>query len=118
MRRPGTRVSMVALAAVAATTLMSAPSTSAAPLPANTIPTGTATLAPTTGTAATNFGFTLPGGAACPGDGTAGYRWQTFIVPNASDASQLVFTGGNPTIEYSDLNGLNKILEAMQLSIS
>ncbi len=98
MRRPGTRVSMVALAAVAATTLMSAPSTSAAPLPANTIPTGTATLAPTTGTAATNFGFTLPGGAACPGDGTAGYRWQTFIVPNASDASQLVFVGGNPTI--------------------
>ena len=77
---------------------------SAAPLSANTAPTGTATMAPTSGTAATNFGFTLPGGAACPGDGTAGYRWQTFIVPNASDASQLVFTGGNPTIGGSATN--------------
>jgi hypothetical protein len=61
-------------------------------------------LAPATGTAATNFGFTLPGGAACPGDGTAGYRWQTFIIPNASDASQLVFVGGSPTIGGSATN--------------
>jgi hypothetical protein len=71
---------------------------SAAPLPPNTAPAGSVTVAPATGTAATSFGFTLPGGASCPGDGTAGYRWQTFIIPNAADASQLVFVGGSPSI--------------------
>lgn len=76
----------------------------AAPLAPNTPPAGVATLAPATGTAATSFGFTLPGGAACPGDGTAGYRWQTYIIPNALDASQLVFVGGSPTIGGSATN--------------
>jgi hypothetical protein len=71
---------------------------SAAPLPPNTNPAGSVTVAPATGTAATSFGFTLPGGASCPGDGTQGYRWQTFIIPNASDASQLKFVGGSPSI--------------------
>lgn len=84
---------------------------SAAALPANTNPTGVATMAPTTGTAATSFGFTLPGGAACPGDGTAGYRWQTFIIPNASDASQLVYVGGNPSIGGSS-TGINPLFSS------
>ena len=84
---------------------------SAAALPANTAATGAATMAPTSGTAATSFGFTLPGGAACPGDGTAGYRWQTFIIPNASDASQLLFVGGSPSIGGSS-TGINPLFSS------
>lgn len=73
----------------------------AAKLPANTPPTGVATLSPTSGVPATSFGFTLPAGAACPGDGVAGYRVQTYIIANSLDASQLTYVGGSPTIAGS-----------------
>ncbi|MFZ4720263.1 MAG: hypothetical protein ACOYMR_12620 [Ilumatobacteraceae bacterium] len=89
----------LALAAVLAGVVFhNSVSVSAAALPANTPPAGVATLSPTLGVPATNFGFSLPAGASCPGDGVAGYRVQTYIIANSLDASQLNFTGGTPTI--------------------
>ena len=58
---------------------------------------GTATLTQSSGTGATNFTINLGGSASCPGDGNAGYRWQTFMIPAAADIdATLTFgtTGG------------------------
>ncbi|MBU6317475.1 MAG: hypothetical protein KGR47_13260 [Acidobacteria bacterium] len=101
IRKPMRLVAAFATLAVAATGLLATGAAEAAPLAAGTASSGTPTLSPTTGGSATNFTISLPAGAACPGDGTAGYRWQTFIVSNSLDASQLKYTGGTPAIAGS-----------------
>ena len=59
---------------------------------------GTATLTQSSGTGATNFTINLGGSASCPGDGNAGYRWQTFMIPAAADIdATLTFGSGGPT---------------------
>jgi hypothetical protein len=59
---------------------------------------GTATLTQSSGTGATNFTINLGGSASCPGDGNAGYRWQTFMIPAAADIdATLTFGSQGPT---------------------
>ena len=59
---------------------------------------GTATLTQSSGTGATNFTINLGGSATCPGDGNAGYRWQTFMIPAAADIdATLTFGSSGPT---------------------
>ena len=59
---------------------------------------GTATLTQSSGTGATNFTINLGGSASCPGDGNAGYRWQTFMIPAAADIdATLTFGSSGPT---------------------
>lgn len=98
IRTPKRLAAVLATLAVAATGLFASGAAEAAPLPAGTAAAGAVTISPTSGSAATNFGFTLPAGAACQGDGVAGYRWHTFIVSNSLDASQLKYAGGVPSI--------------------
>ena len=98
IRKPMRLAAALATVAVAAAGLLVTGSAQAAPLAAGTASTGTPTLSPTSGGSATNFTMALPAGAVCPGDGTAGYRWQTFIVSNSLDASQLKYAGGTPSI--------------------
>jgi hypothetical protein len=64
---------------------------------------GTATLTQSSGTGATNFTINLGGSASCPGDGNAGYRWQTFMIPAAADIdATLTFGGSGPTAVPSE----------------
>ena len=64
---------------------------------------GTATLTQSSGTGATNFTINLGGSASCPGDGNAGYRWQTFMIPAAADLeATLTFGSGGPTAVGSE----------------
>jgi 3,4-dihydroxy-2-butanone 4-phosphate synthase len=64
---------------------------------------GTATLTQSSGTGATNFTINLGGSASCPGDGNAGYRWQTFMIPAAADIdTTLTFGGSGPTAVPSE----------------
>ncbi len=62
-------------------------------------PLGTNTLAPGTGTAATAFSMNPPAGSSCTGSGSGvpAYRWQTYFVSAAVDASTLTYAAGpNP----------------------
>ena len=105
---------IAALAAVATGLLVTAVGTaSAAPLPANTASSGSVTIAPASGTRTSSYGFTLPGGASCPGDGTAGYRWQTYIISDALDASQLTFVGGSPSITGAPAGSVVDVLYSL-----
>jgi hypothetical protein len=64
---------------------------------------GTATLTQSSGTGATNFTINLGGSATCPGDGNAGYRWQTFMIPAAADIdATLTFGSSGPTAVGSE----------------
>ena len=64
---------------------------------------GTATLTQSSGTGATNFTINLGGTASCPGDGNAGYRWQTFMIPAAADIdATLTFGSSGPTTVGSE----------------
>jgi hypothetical protein len=64
---------------------------------------GTATLTQSSGTGATNFTINLGGSASCPGDGNAGYRWQTFMIPAAADIdATLTFASSGPTAVGSE----------------
>ena len=64
---------------------------------------GTATLTQSSGTGATNFTINLGGSASCPGDGIAGYRWQTFMIPAAADIdATLTFGNNGPTAVGSE----------------
>ena len=99
--KPAVLMAMLAVLAVGGSGLLVTGSAQAAPLAAGTASFGTPTLSPSTGGSATNFTIALPAGAACPGDGTpagGNYRWQTFIVSNSLDASQLKYAGGTPSI--------------------
>jgi Fibronectin type III domain len=87
--------------AVAATGVLSA-STASALLPANSVPFGAVTVAPPTGTAATNISVLPPSGAACQGDtATGNYHWETFIVADSVDASQLSYGATGPFLTGS-----------------
>ena len=64
---------------------------------------GTATLTQSAGTGATPFTINLGGSASCPGDGIAGYRWQTFMIPAAADIdATLTFGASGPTAVGSE----------------
>ena len=64
---------------------------------------GTATLTQSSGTGATSFTISLGGSASCPGDGNAGYRWQTFMIPAAADIdATLTFGSSGPTAVGSE----------------
>ena len=74
-------------------------STAASALPAGTAAAGAATISPTSGNSATSLNVQPPSGAVCPGDSASGgYRWQTFMVPNAVDAATLTYTAAGPDI--------------------
>ena len=74
-------------------------STAASALPAGTAAAGAATISPTSGNSASSLNIQPPSGAVCPGDSASGgYRWQTFMVPNAVDAATLTYTAAGPDI--------------------
>jgi hypothetical protein len=85
------------VAALAAVVAMVPVTNIAQALPPGTPPAGPATLTPASGNSANLFNIALPVGAACPGDGVAGYRWGTYITPVANDPAALTFDGvGSP----------------------
>jgi hypothetical protein len=57
-------------------------------------PKGANTLSPSPGNSDTVFTMSPPAGASCSGAGTAGYRWQTYMVDAGVDASTLTFGNG------------------------
>ena len=69
-----------------------------APAGAATVGTATLTSVGSTGGSADPFSVQLPAGAACSGDSAgAGYRVQTYMVPEAVDPGSLVYAGTGPT---------------------
>jgi len=86
--------------AVVAAGLPFAGTVQAAPLPPLTPSAGASVISPSTvKTSGTTFQLDVPSGATCPGDAVNNHRWNTYIVPAATDSSQLVFTAitGVPT---------------------
>jgi len=74
-------------------------STAASALPAGTAAAGAATISPTSGNSASTLTILPPSGAVCPGDtAVGGYKWQTFIVPNAVDAATLTYGATGPVV--------------------
>lgn len=58
---------------------------------------GSVSLAPGSGTTAgTDFGVSLNGSTSCPGDGGAGYRWQTFLIDSSVDLQTVQFDATGP----------------------
>lgn len=54
-------------------------------------------LTPSSGNSATDFGVTLPAGAACPGDtASGGYRVQSYLVPASRAPESLTFDASGP----------------------
>lgn len=94
MRTHFTRVvaGMSALAVVSVALLTG----SAQALPGGTPAAGPGTLSPATGTNLSSFNFAPPLGAACPGDGLAGYRWTTFMVASSVDPATLTYNLSGP----------------------
>lgn len=90
MFRKLTRFAVVGAALSASVVGLTALSVSAAP------PLGANTLTPASGTDATVFSLTPPAGASCTGSGsgTPAYRWQTYMVSAAVDASTLTYASG------------------------
>ncbi len=87
---------MAALAVVASAVPLSDIAT-AAPLVAGDPPAAAATLVPPAGNNTTLYNLAIPALSSCPGDGPAGYRWQTYIVPAATDIATMTWDGsGNP----------------------
>ncbi|MFZ4720812.1 MAG: hypothetical protein ACOYMR_15410 [Ilumatobacteraceae bacterium] len=76
------------------------PSASAAPAGSLTIVKGSnpgAGTVLTSGGSATDFTLQTPNGAACSGDGPAGYRLQTFIVSSNVNTDTLAFDANGPS---------------------
>jgi hypothetical protein len=99
MRRTNrlTKATAVA-AALAAAASVALVTSSAAALPAGTAPTSGQTLTVAAGaTSSTNFQLTLAAGSnTCPGDGIAGFKWSTYMVPASVDAATLTYTSTGP----------------------
>lgn len=80
--------------AVVAAGLPFAGTVSAATLPPLPAAAGATIISPSTvKTSGTTFQLDVPAGAICPGDATVGNRWTTYIVPAATNSSQLTFNG-------------------------
>ncbi len=97
MRSKFTRFSVVAatLAAAAVATTVGLGTNGALAGP----PLGSNTLTPASGVQTTTFSLTPPTGASCTGGATGNpsYRWQTYMVSSAVDASTLTYASGpNP----------------------
>lgn len=73
-------------------------STAVNALPAGTPPEGAVTLAPSSGDSGTTIAMSFGGaGGFCPGDGVAGHRYSTYIVPRSTDVASITWTpAGNP----------------------
>ncbi len=94
MRKLLTQVAAgVAVVAVASLALLT---TSAQALPPGTAAAAPGVLSPLTGTNTSSFSFAPPVGAACPGDGPAGYRWRTFFVAASVDPATLTYNASGP----------------------
>jgi hypothetical protein len=85
-----------ATAALASVALAVSP---ASALPPGTAPTAGQTLTVAAGaTSSTNFQLSLSApNNVCPGDGLAGYRWATYMVPASVDAATLTWTASGPS---------------------
>jgi hypothetical protein len=71
----------------------------AAALPPGTAPTtGQNLTVPAGATSASDYQLTLStGNNFCPGDGLAGFRWATYMVPASVDAATLTYTPAGPS---------------------
>jgi hypothetical protein len=58
----------------------------------------------TSGGSHTSFSLKLPSGAACTGDGVAGYRVQSYMVPSSVDPSTLTFDANGPHPQATGAN--------------
>jgi len=74
------------------------PAGSASALPAGSPPSGGISIIGSSLNSGSTWGLQFDqANSYCNGDGTAGYRWHTFIVPAATDPATLTFAGtGNP----------------------
>ena len=58
---------------------------------------GSVSLSPGSGTSSgTSFAPSLNGSSSCPGDGGAGYRWQTFLIDSSVDLQTVQFDATGP----------------------
>ena len=90
MRTKLTRVASAAAILAAGTVVGLISTNPAAAAPAL----GSNTLTPASGNSGTTFTLLPPSGVLCSGAGTAGYRWQTYMVSASVDASTLTFSSG------------------------
>jgi hypothetical protein len=58
-----------------------------------TPPAAPLSITPDTGPSDAAFALSFAAPQACPGDGTAGYRWHTFITPRSVDPATVTFSG-------------------------
>jgi len=71
--------------------VLTAPAALAAPTPS-----GTAALTPTSGDSSTSYTVAPPAGSSCPGDGGAGWRVTSYVVPIDVDPATLTFNADGP----------------------
>lgn len=98
-----TKVAAMA-AALAAVSTVALVSSAASALPAGTAATSGQVLAQASGTGTSNFQLTLTsngstlaaGTNTCPGDGIAGYKWTSYMVPASVDVATLTYNSGGP----------------------
>lgn len=98
MARTWIRVAMAA-SAVATVAVSFGPATyvEAAAASAGDPVAGAVTISPTSGSKTTLFTANPPAGSVCPGDATQQYRWQTFVMPLATDPATIAYTSSGPT---------------------
>ena len=98
-----TKVAAMA-AALAAVSTVALVSSAASALPAGTAATSGQNLAQASGTGTSSFQLTLTsngstlaaGTNTCPGDGIAGYKWTSYMVPASVDVATLTYNSGGP----------------------
>ncbi|MEI6402115.1 MAG: hypothetical protein WCP59_08010 [Actinomycetota bacterium] len=98
-----TKVAAMA-AALAAVSTVALVSSAASALPAGTAATTGQNLAQASGTGTSSFQLTLSsngstlaaGTNTCPGDGIAGYKWTSYMVPASVDVATLTYNSGGP----------------------
>ena len=87
---------MFGIEAVAAIVPTSGSYPAASAASAGTPPSGAVVLTPTSGSLGTVALGVNPAPAFCPGDSTAGYRWQGFITDSRNDPATLTYDSNGP----------------------
>lgn len=91
-----TKVAAMA-AALAAVSTVALVSSAASALPGGTAPTTGQNLAQASGTESSNWQLTLTApNNVCPGDGLAGFKWTSYMVPASVDAATLTYNSSGP----------------------
>jgi len=87
---------LLTASAVMSGLLALSPTAPAQALAAGTAATEKVLLTPSSGNSGTTIAVSFPSAQVCPGDANAGYLWQTFIAPRATDPATFTYSVGLP----------------------